>query len=48
MNKDSFIKHLIVLTVSFISIIAVFAVGMIFIKDAEDDIGLQRAEEYPR
>ena len=42
MNKDSFIKHLIVLTVSFISIIAVFAVGMIFIKDAEDDIGLMQ------
>ena len=41
MKKGSdFVKNLILCIVSFMSIIVVFAVGMIFIKDAADEIGL--------
>ena len=40
MKKNSFTKNLIWGMVSFMSIIAVFAFGMLLIKDAADDIGL--------
>ena len=41
MKKGSdLVKNLILCIVSFMSIIVVFAVGMIFIKDAADEIGL--------
>lgn len=41
MKKGSdFVKNLILCIISFMSIIVVFAVGMIFIKDAADEIGL--------
>ncbi len=41
MKKDkNFIKNLILCIVSFMSIIVIFAVGMLYIKDAADEIGL--------
>ena len=41
MKKDkNFIKNLILCIVSFMSIIVIFLVGMLYIKDAADEIGL--------
>ncbi|SDI96551.1 Trypsin-like peptidase domain-containing protein [Lachnospiraceae bacterium G41] len=41
MKKDkNFIKNLILCIVSFMSIIIIFVIGMLFIKDAADEIGL--------